>query len=58
VTVLDEAYHRNSYFKRNDYMIEQADVLYAYCIENHGGTAYTLKNFIRKKGEENVVYYE
>lgn len=58
VTVLDEAYHRSSYFKRNDYMIEQADVLYAYCTADHGGTAYTLKNFIRKKGEENVVRYE
>ena len=58
VTVLDHEYHRNSYFKRNDFMVEQADVLLAYCKEDAGGTAYTVRRFEKLKGREHIVFID
>ena len=58
IVILDEEYHKNSYFKRNDYMIDHADLLFAFCKDSHGGSAYTVRNFIKKKGAENVIYVE
>ena len=56
--VLSEHYFDGCYFKRNDYMIDCADLLFAYCVRAQGGTAYTVRSFIRKKGEENVLFFE
>ena len=36
--------------KRNDYMVERADALIAYCNRAEGGSAYTLKKFLKKGG--------
>ena len=58
VTVLNEEYHKGSYFQRNDYMIEKADVLFAYCKEEKGGTAYTVRLFAKRKGIQNVLFFE
>ncbi len=55
--VLSEHYFDGCYFKRNDYMIDRADVLFAYCVRANGGTAYTVRSFIKKKGEENVLFF-
>lgn len=40
---------------RNDRLVEKADVLIAFLREKKGGTAYTVKKFIQKKGD-NVIY--
>ncbi len=56
--VLAEHYFGGCYFKRNDYMIDRADLLFAYCVRAQGGTAYTVRSFIRKKGKENVLFFE
>ncbi len=58
VIILDNEYHRNSYFKRNDYMVEHADVLLAYCNSPNGGAAYTVRKFEKMKGEENIIFVE
>ena len=55
-TVLDERYHKSSYFKRNDFMVERADVLLAYCTETDGGAAYTVRRFEKRKGRENILF--
>ena len=57
VTIIDESYHRNSYFKRNDYMVERADLLFAYCKEEKGGAAYTIKRFQKTHSEENLILF-
>ena len=56
-TVFDEYYHRNSYFKRNNFMVDNADVLFAYCVEASGGAAYTVRRFKSRKGEANIRFY-
>ena len=56
-TVFDERYHPNSYFKRNDFMVDNSDVLFAYCVEASGGAAYTVRRFKKRKGEENIRFY-
>lgn len=49
VVTLAEHYYKGCYFKRNDYLCENADMLLAYQRSKTGGTAYTVKKF-RKKG--------
>ena len=56
ITIFDECYHRNSYFKRNDFMVANADVLFAYCIDTKGGAAYTVRRFTKTKGVEHIIY--
>lgn len=56
VVTLSDSYYKGCYHKRNLYMIERADVLYAYCLTARGGAAYTVKEFSRQKGKENVIY--
>ena len=58
VAILSDRYYKGVYFKRNDYMIEKADVLFAYCKAEKGGAAYTVRTFARKKGFENIVFVE
>lgn len=40
---------------RDDRLVEKADVLIAFLREEKGGTAYTVKKFLRKKGDA-VLY--
>ncbi len=56
--ILSEQYTKGCYFKRNDYMVERADVLLAYCHSAKGGAAYTVRAFSRKKGSANIVFFE
>ena len=50
-------YQKGCYFIRNDYMVENADVLFAYCRSKSGGAAYTVRAFQKKKGKENVRFF-
>ena len=50
-------YQKGCYFIRNDYMVEKADLLYAYCVSKTGGTEYTVSTFQKKKGKENVRFF-
>lgn len=50
-------YQKGCYFIRNDYMVENADVLFAYCRSQSGGAAYTVRAFQKKKGKENVRFF-
>jgi uncharacterized phage-like protein YoqJ len=56
--ILSEEYTKGCYFKRNDYMVARADVLFAYCHASKGGAAYTVRAFTKKKGEANIVFFE
>ena len=42
-------YTRGCMFKRNRYMVDNADVLITYCKRDTGGTAYTVNYFKQKK---------
>lgn len=55
---LSDSYYSGCYFKRNDYMVERADVLFAYCTTDKGGAAYTVRTFSKKKGFNNIVFFE
>jgi uncharacterized phage-like protein YoqJ len=57
VTLLSEQYYNGCLLRRNDYMIERADMLFAYCVRNVGGTAYTVRKFALKKGKENIRFF-
>ena len=54
VVVLSDNYYKGCFLRRNDYMIENADYLIAYLTKEVGGTAYTVKKFRAKKGD-NVI---
>ena len=56
--VLSDEYTQGCYFKRNDYMVARADVLFAYCRSSKGGAAYTVRAFSKKKGAENIFFFE
>lgn len=49
--VLSEHYYPGCMFTRNRYMVDRADLLLAYFVENSGGTAYTVK-YARSRGVE------
>ncbi|MBR2340812.1 MAG: DUF1273 family protein [Clostridia bacterium] len=55
VVIVSEHYYRACFLKRNDYMIDRADYMIAYLNKEVGGTAYTVKKFRAKKGE-NVFF--
>ncbi|MBQ2740896.1 MAG: DUF1273 family protein [Clostridia bacterium] len=57
VVVFCSEYQRGCYFIRNDYMVEKADLLFAYCLSKSGGAAYTVRAFQKKKGKENVRFF-
>lgn len=44
-----EEYRRWCLSKRNDYMVDNADAVIAYCRKETGGTAYTVKRALKKK---------
>ena len=56
VRILYPEYCDGCYLARDRFMVERADLLYAYCVRERGGTAYTV-NYAKKKGLK-VQYYE
>ena len=57
VVVLFEKYTPWCFHKRNDYMCEKADMVFAYLTKDTGGTAYTVRAFERA-GKKIVFFYE
>lgn len=55
-TVLFSAYTRGCFLARDRYMVDGADVLFAYCVRESGGAAYTVK-YAEKKGVP-VIFVE
>ena len=49
IELLNEEYRPYCLLKRDEFMVEQAEVMIAYCNKEKGGTAYTVKYFKRKK---------
>ena len=54
VTTLFEGYKNGCFLVRDRYMVDCSDFLFAYCIQNEGGTAYTVRyaNSLKKQ----VIY--
>ena len=55
VHILFSEYRDGCYLARDRFMADRADLLYAYCTRERGGTAYTV-NYAKKKGVE-VRFY-
>ena len=53
-TEISSHYHRGCMQKRNRYMVDKADILVAYLKKAVGGTAYTVKYFLKTK--KRVIY--
>ena len=51
VHILYPSYQNGCYLARDRYMVERADLLFAYCTRDKGGTAYTV-NCARELGVE------
>lgn len=49
-TVFFEKYTDGCFLVRNRYMVDNADCVYAYCLRNTGGTAYTVR-YAKSKGK-------
>ncbi len=56
VVTLSDHYFNGCMHARDRYMVDQADYLITYCKKDTGGTAYTVKYFLKTKDEENVTY--
>lgn len=56
-TVLFEGYRNNCFLVRDRYMVDNADLLLAYCKEIKSGTGYTVR-YAQKKGVPLVNLYE
>ncbi len=54
--LLSKNYHRRCMLNRNDYMVERAEMLVAYCKKEKGGTAYTVRQFLKKHPKGKIVY--
>ncbi len=54
--LVNEKYHRGCMLMRDDYMAKQADMLITYCKKKTGGTAYTVKQFLKYHPEGKVIY--
>lgn len=54
--LLSENYHRGCMLMRNQYMVEHADALIAYCKKEKGGAAYTVKYCQKKYPEKEIIY--
>ncbi len=52
---LAERYHTGCMHERNRYMVDRADYLLAYCHDDKGGTAYTVRYFLSSHDEESLV---
>ena len=49
VVLLSETYYRGCLHQRDRYMVDNADVIIAYCKKKEGGAAYTLSYFKKQK---------
>jgi uncharacterized phage-like protein YoqJ len=47
--LLSENYYRGCLHQRDRFMVDQADVMVAYCVKDKGGAAYTLSYFRKSK---------
>ena len=54
-TVLFQEYRDGCYLARDRYMVDRADTVFAYCMRDTGGTAYTVR-YAEKKGIP-VIYF-
>ena len=52
---LSDGYYKGCMLARDRYMADRADVLFAYCRKNTGGTAYTLSYFKNKYPLKEIV---
>lgn len=48
-TVSCPGYSKGSFLKRDRYMVDNADVVLAFCRKSEGGTAYTVEYALKKK---------
>jgi len=55
-TVLCEGFRRGCFLLRDRYMVDSADGVFAYCVKQTGGTAYTVEYAKRKNVP--VCYFE
>lgn len=49
IVLLSEKYYRGCLHQRDRYMVDNADVMVAYCKKTEGGAAYTLSYFKKQK---------
>lgn len=56
VITLSENYYQGCMQKRNQYMVDRADVIITYCKEEKGGTAGTLNYCKRKYPFKEIIY--
>ena len=56
VVTLSDTYYQGCLHERNRYMAERGDVLMAYCKEEKGGAAYTVKYFKKKYPEREIIF--
>ena len=49
VVILSQSYYKACCLVRDQYMVDRADVLVAYCVKKTGGAAYTVKQFLKRK---------
>ena len=54
--VLYPHYFKGCMLARNRYMAERADLLIAYCIQEKGGAAYTVKYFQQLRPEREIIF--
>ncbi len=54
-TVISQTYYSGCTLKRNRYMVDKCDTLFAYCTRDTGGTAFTVK-YARSQGREIVSF--
>ena len=56
VVTLSEKYYKGCLHQRNRYMAERGDILIAYCKQESGGTAYTVKYFKKNFPEREIIF--
>ena len=54
--ILSENYYRGCMQVRDQYMVDRADVLLAYCKKETGGAAYTVKYCQKKYPEKEIIF--
>ncbi len=54
--VLSETYYQGCMQVRDEYMVDRADVLLAYCKKNTGGAAYTVHYCQKKHPEKKIIF--
>ncbi len=56
--ILSQNYFQGCMHSRNDFMVEKADCMVAYLLQDNGGTAYTVKRFQKKKPNGEIAFIE